>query len=68
MRYDQFGEGSLDPNIQAHYFNTTVPGVIGYRPQTWGTAGERQTLEPEDFSGTGGNDIGPQPGIRYHLK
>ena len=68
MRYDQFGDSALDPNIQAHYFNTTVPGVIGYRPQTWGTAGERQTLAPEDFSGVVGDDLGPQPGIRYHLK
>ena len=34
MRYDQFGDMGHPLDRMAHKYNMTVPGVLGYKPQT----------------------------------
>ena len=64
MRYDQFGDMGHPIDRMAHKFNMTVPGVLGYKPQT--------TKGPEDLEHVfpGGSfipegDIGSPYGNNY---
>ena len=52
MRYDQFGDMGHPIDRMAHKFNMTVPGVLGYRPQTTKGAEDLEHVFP-------GGDRGP---------
>ena len=46
MRYDQFGDMGHPIERMAHRYNTTVPGVLGYKPQKSGETEMFDTFDP----------------------
>ena len=69
MRYDHFGNYHVDPlDRMAHKFNTSVPGLLGYRTQRGGGDSPLQeTLESGYFSDYDYNRPPPghTPGLPY---
>ena len=61
MRYDQFGDMGHPIDRMAHKLNTTVPGILGYRPQRTDVPEDYETLDPMDQSFGSGLDgpVGP---------
>ena len=58
MRYDQFGDMGHPIDRMAHKYNLTVPGVVGYKPQTTRGAEDLEKIPGSgDFIAEG--DISP---------
>ena len=54
MRLDHFGDMGHPLDRMAHKFNTTVPGVLGYRPQRMDSSENFEsfdTLDPDNNTG-----------------
>ena len=64
MRYDQFGDMGHPLDRMSHKHNMTVPGVLGYRPQTTKGAEDLEHVFPGgSFIPEG--DISPPYGNNY---